>query len=377
MEEYGNFIDYLNWRGDLSFDKSPFNCVDALILSQLVYLNFDQIISEDFKHQKNLYQINQDFKNITNYKERCILGAMINCETPDLLQKCADSKRYSSVLSCGYRAIMDNDKEEQFAALTFILNNSKKNIVVVFRGTDDTFLGWKEDFNLSYLDVIPSEIDSLKYFEHVNKAFNKKMIIAGHSKGGSNAIYTATNCSRKLQKKILSIYNFDGPGFTSEFINSKEFCFIKEKLYSYYPKFSVVGMMFEHDRKFQIVRSSGKTFMQHDPFSWNVIGDSFVSEIDFAEESKGFSIAFNQWAKKLSSSEKEYFVDTMFDIIESSGVTCNKDLENNKLSASKNMVSKFAKLDSKTRKELLRIITYLLKLCKDNVPILSMFKMFF
>lgn len=372
MEEYGNFIDYLNWRGDLSFDKSPFNCVDALILSQLVYLDFDQIISRRFDNRKTIAQINHDFKIIKNYKERCILGAMINCETPDLLQKCADSERFRNVLAAGYKCVADINKEEQFAAVTFILNNKKRTRIVTYRGTDDTFLGWKEDFNMSYLDTIPSQKDALSYFNHVAKTVKGKFILAGHSKGGNDALYTAVNCLPCLKRRIISIYNFDGPGFTKEFFASNEFSSIKNKVYSYFPYFDIVGMLFEHDRNFKIIRSSGKTFMQHDPFSWNVIGDRFVSEMDFSEDSKCYAQGFNEWVQKNSLEEKKNFIDDVFNLLYESGATCNKDIENNKLGISKNLLSAYRKLDSEKKKNIKSNLNMIIHLCTENIPFVNL-----
>ena len=43
-----NILDYIDWRGDLSFDVSPFNEVDGLILSQLSYVIFDGILTGGF-----------------------------------------------------------------------------------------------------------------------------------------------------------------------------------------------------------------------------------------------------------------------------------------------------------------------------------------
>ena len=39
-----NIMDYLDWRGDLSFEVSEFNEVDNLILSELVYVDFTDIV---------------------------------------------------------------------------------------------------------------------------------------------------------------------------------------------------------------------------------------------------------------------------------------------------------------------------------------------
>ena len=39
-----NFLDYLAWRGDLTFEKDPFNSIDALILSTLSYVDFKDVV---------------------------------------------------------------------------------------------------------------------------------------------------------------------------------------------------------------------------------------------------------------------------------------------------------------------------------------------
>ena len=40
----GNIMDYLDWRGDITFEQSPFNELDNVILAQLPYVNFRDII---------------------------------------------------------------------------------------------------------------------------------------------------------------------------------------------------------------------------------------------------------------------------------------------------------------------------------------------
>lgn len=40
----GNVMDYLEWRGDLTFEQSPFNDVDNVILAQLAYVDFRDVI---------------------------------------------------------------------------------------------------------------------------------------------------------------------------------------------------------------------------------------------------------------------------------------------------------------------------------------------
>ena len=39
---FGNIIDYVHWRGDLSFEASPWNDIDSLIGAELCYSNFGE-----------------------------------------------------------------------------------------------------------------------------------------------------------------------------------------------------------------------------------------------------------------------------------------------------------------------------------------------
>ncbi len=39
-----NLMDYLDWRGDLTLEQSPFNEVDNLILSELSFVDFQEIV---------------------------------------------------------------------------------------------------------------------------------------------------------------------------------------------------------------------------------------------------------------------------------------------------------------------------------------------
>ena len=277
MSDKENFLNYLEWRGDLSFDKSPFNCVDALILSQLVYLNFDNLLEQPFSSKLSLYTLNRNFINADNYSERCMMGAMINDGIPGLMDQCANSTRFGNVQVCGYVSVFDRLSETQFAAATFILPNKAHTRVIAFRGTDDSFLGWKEDFNLSYMDVIPSEEEALMYYQRARKELKGRFILAGHSKGGRDAIYSALNSLPFERKKIQAIYNFDGPGFKQEIIDSKEFSLIKNRIYSFYPQFSIVGMMFNHDRRFEIIHSQGKSGNGQGRFAVVGISDLRVS----------------------------------------------------------------------------------------------------
>lgn len=373
MSDKDNFLTYLEWRGDLSFDKSPFNCVDALIFSQLIYLNFDNLLEQPFSSQISLYSLNRNFINAGNYSERCMMGAMINDGIPGLMDQCANSQRFGKVQVCGYVSILDRSTEIQFAAATFILPDKKHTRVIAYRGTDDSFLGWKEDFNLSYMDVIPSQKQALIYYKKARKALKGRFILAGHSKGGSDAIYSALNCTPSERNKITSIYNFDGPGFKQEVIDSKTFSLIKNRIFSFYPQFSIVGMIFKHDRRFEIIHSNGKSFMQHDPFSWAVTGNKFVNDIDFTDDSKFFAKSFNEWVTRLNSDEKKKFVDNLFDLCWASGKEKIADFEKEKIASTAKIFSAFSKLPSEDKKALKENMMVFFKVFMENMPLFSIF----
>ena len=56
-----NIMDYLEWRGDLTFAQSPFNEVDNLILSELVYVEFAGIVPSPGKGSITLEEANTAF----------------------------------------------------------------------------------------------------------------------------------------------------------------------------------------------------------------------------------------------------------------------------------------------------------------------------
>ena len=167
-------------------------------------------------------------------------------------------------------------------------------------------------------------------------------------------MFVAVNVDKKIQNKISAVYNLDGPGFSEEFYQRESFKNIQDKLYSFYPYFSVVGMIFNHPVNYQIVKSSENAIMQHDPISWQLVGTSFVAEEDFSKESKFFYVSINEWTKNLSLSDKQKFVTTLFEIIESSGAKFNSDIDENKLESYAKMVVTFAKLDSSTRSQIFK-----------------------
>ena len=365
-----DFFDYLNWRGDLSFEQSPFNKIDALLLAHVTYSIFDGVVAENFSEKKTFSQVAKDFASAPDYEERINIGFLINKRTAELMFKCAECERFRNVRLCGFRNIYNEENVEQFAAVTYIVEeNGVEKPVVALRGTDDTIVGWKEDFNIAWLEQIPAQKDALEYFKEASAALEGNFTLVGHSKGGNLVINTAVNCGEDLQKRVSLIYNFDGPGFAPEFFKRPEYKAVEERIHSFYPGFSVVGMIFHHPKKFEIIKSDGFAFWQHDAMNWQIMGCNFINESEFTEESRLFYKAFNEWIDKLNTAQKKDFVETMFFILEASGAKTNNDIEKDALKCTARMVTAYAEMDKNRRKEMKKILSMFKDVITDDIPI--------
>ncbi len=361
-----DFFDYLSWRGDLTFDKVPFNKIDALLLAHLSYSIFDGVVNESFTEKKKFTQVVKDFAATPDYEERINIGFLINKRTVELMFKTAESERFRNVELCGYRNIYSEENVEQFAAVTFVMDGKT---VIALRGTDDTIVGWKEDFNIAWLPQIPAQKDALDYYKEACDSFSGDFVLVGHSKGGNLVINTAVKCGPDLQKRIEEVYNFDGPGFDADFFKSEEYKAVENRIYSFYPGFSVVGMIFHHPKNFEIVKSEGFSFWQHDAMNWQIMGCNFINEAEFSEESRLFYTAFNEWIDKLKPAQKKYFVQTMFCILEASGAKTNNEIEKDALKATARMVAAYAEMDKTKRREMKKIVSMFKDVITDDIPI--------
>jgi len=266
-----NLFDYIFWRGDLDFSLVPFNAVDALLFAQISYMNFDGLIPENFDNSITIKELLKLFKKTPDLSARKNLGMVINPETNDLFEKLAVSKRFQNVKLTGWKNKYSEKTEEQFLAFTALIEDFA---LIIFRGTDDTLIGWKEDFNLAFEEEVAAQKDALKYIDDFSLINDKLQIkICGHSKGGNLAIYAGAKAQNDNQ--ISNIYNFDGPGFSKAVLESQDFQKIRNKTKSVYPECSIIGMLFEHFPEYTIVKSTEKLIMQHDAISWQITQNDF------------------------------------------------------------------------------------------------------
>lgn len=311
-------LDYINWRGDLTFRQSPFNKLDSLILSCLSYLPFDHLHKNKPLSIKQLGEL--FFKHHDATHRDIVLPLSI-----DLLKAMMLSKRFGKLLTAHYVNHIDSDKETQFSALCIHLD--RQTTYVAYRGTDNTLIGWKEDFNMAFSPHVPSQQYAREYLLTHSAHFKQHLIIGGHSKGGNLAIYASVFAPQHIQERILQIYNFDGPGFISaELLNNTAYDALAEKIQSFVPETAIVGMLMTHKTPYLVVKSQGKGFVQHDPFNWSVSQTDFVYTDHVDPFSQRIQHASQTLLNKLNTEQREQLVSLLFSFFSANNIYHVKDL---------------------------------------------------
>ena len=278
-----NMMDYLDWRGDLTFTASGFNEVDNLLFAELVYTSFDGIVTGQSEAEAvTLAEASAVFWE-QNSREEILARVSMTKAAPFVLEKMAKTERFRDVKLWGYVNDISEEEQSQFAVMCAGLPDG--SIYVSFRGTDNTITGWREDFNMGYLSETPGQLKAVSYVEQMLGDGSCPVRIGGHSKGGNLAVYAAVHCSSGLQDRILAVYSNDGPGFRRDIVESAAYQRVLPKIHTILPESSIVGMLLEHQEAYEVVRSSNSGIQQHDAMSWEVLGTSFVYVREVAAQS--------------------------------------------------------------------------------------------
>ncbi|MBQ9625130.1 MAG: DUF2974 domain-containing protein [Clostridia bacterium] len=356
-KSFKNIISYVK-EEMRTFKEKPFNDVDSLVLSQLSYTHFNGIVDEGGEWIK-LHQA---------LKAECFEGMFKNVLSGDKTKKllfamCA-SPRFREVELGFYREITNHNTEQQFASISFKLPFNA--IYIAFRGTDSTVVGWKEDFNMAFMRVVPSQEKAVAQVNTVAGGSKLPIIIGGHSKGGNLALYGAAYCNKDAQERITAVYNHDGPGFRKEILQGEGFKRILPLIKKTVPEFSLIGMLLYHKAEYRAVQSGEKLIMQHDPFSWIVKGGDFAHAEDISDNAILIDEAISQWLDEVDDESREKFVDVLFDVISASGLNSFNEFEEDKFNNAKAMLDAIKGIDGETKKFVFKISSLLASLSVKN-----------
>ncbi len=356
-----SLFDYLDWRGDLTFDAAEFNEVDSMILAWLSYAALDGIVPTECSETDTITieEATEQFLKTHDVKKIMRETVSFTKSSVLLLQKLATSQRFRALKLTGFVNQIDYKKETQFCAVTILLR--KNCYAVVFRGTDEHLISWKEDFNMSFLPVIPAQNMALSYLEDVAERLRGKLYVCGHSKGGNLAVYAGVRANFRTRRKILDIYNHDGPGFYDLNILGDAYEEMLPKIHSFVPETAVVGMLLERVGEYKVVKSSNKGLLQHDAMSWEVLGPNFVTVNSISDTSRMVNDILKNWLKEISNEERANFVDTLYKILDASQAKSIDDLNAEKGRIANVILKELNGLDKETRTMLGKTIATLFR----------------
>lgn len=440
----GNIVDYLAVFGDKSFAEMPFNDVDSLALCQLCYLKFDGIVPDVWSNKPSVTL--DDIYKHPDY-EKLYADERFEKNNRQLFEGMLKGRRFAGLrLNC-YINLVEKEYETQFSAVTYLLEGG--SLYIAYRGTDETIVGWKEDFNMAYMDPVPGQALSVKYLNMVTSRLKVPIYIGGHSKGGNLAVYAALKCAETVRGRIRKIYSMDGPGVRE--LGSLEECErkketgnpptqesgeaglisaeketgslsdwekdagrktvsekeagnpvapekktgnraaqkenadedakaalrlekdraayeqIKGKIVKILPQSSLIGMLFEAgSRHYMTVESNSFGLGQHDPFTWRVQEDHFVTLEDIESVSRFRDDTLNAWISSLDGDKRRLFVDTLYEVISASEA---EDLIAFTADWHKSMtgvINALKEVDEDTRNVLQQIIRSLFEIARDR-----------
>ena len=350
-----NMVDYLAWRGDVPFEASPWNEIDGLLIATLSYLDFHG---------------GRDPKGWTLEEM-----ARINLLREGTSNSFANRKKAFEAMATGDRfrtcrlhhaiALTDADIGMQFSALCMDLPDG--TTCVAFRGTDNTLIGWREDFNMAYTTRVPAQEAAILYLGRAAALSKRPLRLVGHSKGGNLAVYAAAYVKKSVQNRIESIWSYDGPGMNRETSQSEEYQRIKDKIHSFVPQTSIIGMLMDYYEPYTVVRSIASGISQHDPMSWQIYGPRFETLPAIDQTAMVTRDTLHEWLQNSTPEQRASFVDALFGMAESTKATKMSELTSEKLKTLLTMVGNRKDVDPETRRVFTRLMAQAVTLGFGNV----------
>ena len=300
----------------MSFTQSPFNPVDNIIFSEFAYLPLDGIVpGPDADGSVTLSRAAEIFdeklRNDTGIEQ-----AIIFKEDPALLRAMGSSRRFGDCRLYGYVNLIDTEREIQFAAVC--ADTGDDSCFIVYRGTDLTLIGWKEDFSMCFNEVVPAQLEAVHYLEKMAQRTKGALRAGGHSKGGNLAIYAASQCGATTQQRITDVYSNDAPGFHEKVIASSGFAQIRDRIHSFIPQESVIGLLLEHGNDHRVIKSAQAGLRQHELHSWEVTHNDMVRLDSVTQGSLFVNKTLREWIGALDIVHREQFFEALYTILSAS-----------------------------------------------------------
>ena len=372
-----NMLDYIKEFGHVSFEERAFSEIDALVLTELEYLPLEKVVPSD-ENGENFVTVKEIAEYMQEHKQELFdeNPMMITQERHEVSQVIADAPRFQSLKFFGVVSEWDKDTTKQFAAVTVEVEPSVR--LVVFRGTDETLIGWKEDFLMTYSPLVAAQTDAKEYLAKQASLWGGDLMISGHSKGGNLAIYAAATQEEDVQLRIVDIFCFDSPGLYRSVLETKGYQNIVPLAMRYIPQDSLVGLMLESEVPYVIVKSNATGAMQHSAMTWEIEDGQFIKMEKLTKNSQLNDQTFKKWTESVSDEELELFWNVFFELLFSVGIDTVNDLYGQFMHYVQEFLKAAGDMDEEKRELLTRIALLLVstrfEVWKDSLDMSELVK---
>lgn len=370
-----NMLDYIKEFGHVSFEERAFSEIDALVLTELEYLPLEKVVPSD-ENGENFVTVKEIAEYMQEHKQELFdeNPMMITEERHEVSQVIADAPRFQSLKFFGVVSEWDKDTTKQFAAVTVEVEPSVR--LVVFRGTDETLIGWKEDFLMTYSPLVAAQTDAKEYLAKQASLFDGDLMVSGHSKGGNLAIYAAATQEEDVQLRIVDIFCFDSPGLYRSVLETKGYQNIVPLAMRYIPQDSLVGLMLESEVPYVIVKSNATGAMQHSAMTWEIEDGQFIKMEKLTKNSQLNDQTLKKWTESVSDEELELFWNVFFELLFSVGIDTVNDLYGQFMHYVQEFLKAAGDMDEEKRELLTRIALLLVstrfEVWKDSLDMSEM-----
>ena len=276
---------------------------------------------------------------ITNMKSSGTMATL----AINVIRIMADSIRYKNVRL--FKLVKEYNDEIEFGALTF---RDRSYTFIGFQGSIGTMAGWKENLYLTIDFPTASQERSIKYVKDVVRLKDRNLYIGGHSKGGNLALASLMLAPHYVVRRVVKVYNFDGPGFKEEEFKSDKYKELKDKMVNILPDGSVVGMILNH-AEYHFVKSRSISIEKHFPNNWVVFGE-FFAEGEETKSSKAFDNKVENGLSKLTYDERKQFIDMVFNFMKRKKISSLKDISKLDIDDIKGIISSMKNLSNDKKK---------------------------
>ena len=355
-----NVFDYLDWRGDVPLSTDPFNEVDNLIFAKLAYVKLDGVVPAIGEPLPIPAVRDAFFEKHT--REDVRKDPVPTARSALLLDPMADGARFAGTKLLFYVNELVPERTAQIAAVTFLLPDGA--VYVAFRGTDNTLIGWKEDFEMSYVSRTHGQVCATEYLNAAAERTTGALRVGGHSKGGNFAVFASAFCRPEVRERIETIYCNDSPGMRKEIIESPGYAEIQNRIYSVVPESSVIGRLLFNNCTHRVIESTASGIYQHDGFSWQVRRNRFI-KAQASEFSLFIDRTLDEWMDGMNDEERRVFTETLFSLFSATGLDTVQQISEKKLRSLEAIVSAVRDMPKEKQKELVRYLGELLQVSKD------------